>query len=83
MKEIEFDAGLLDRVRSLQVVSAVQEVFGQPHRHEGTGLRKLIKGHYEVRLGLGQRLVFEDRGHVLYFKMLGNHDQVRRFLKGL
>jgi hypothetical protein len=47
------------------------------------GMRKLRHGHYEVRLGLGQRLVFEDRGDTLHFKLFGGHDAVRRFLKGL
>lgn len=92
LKAVEFDRSLLDQLRLLpkerrravgEVIAGVQEAFGQPHRHGGSGVRKLLRGHYEVRLGLGQRLVFEDRGNVLHFKVLGTHDEVRRFLKGL
>ncbi len=91
MKAVEFDRSLLEQLRALpkerrqevgEAIAGVQEAFGRPHRHDGLGLRKLLRGHYEVRLGLGQRLVFEDRGNALHFKMFGNHDEVRRFLKG-
>ena len=92
MKTVEFDRGLLDQLRSLpkgqrhevgEANAGVQETFGHPHQHAGLGMRKLRHGHYEVRLGLGQRLVFEDRGDTLHFKLFGGHDAVRRFLKGL
>lgn len=92
MKNIEFDRGLLDRLRALpkgrrreigELIAAVQAAFGQPHQHMGTGLRKLRQRHYEIRLGLDQRLVFEDRGDALHFKLLGSHDDVNRFLRGL
>jgi len=92
LKNVEFDLALLTALRAMpkarrhevgEVIRAVQDTFGRPHRHAGLGLRKLRHGHYEVRLGLGQRLFFEDRGVALHFKLLGNHDEVRRFLKGL
>ncbi|MSR64783.1 MAG: hypothetical protein EXS18_03260 [Verrucomicrobiae bacterium] len=92
MKAVEFDRRLLERLRSLpkeqrrevgETIVGVQEAFGKPHQHGGLGLRKLQRGYFEVRLGLGQRLVFEDKGDVLHFKVLGRHDEVRRFLKGL
>jgi mRNA-degrading endonuclease RelE of RelBE toxin-antitoxin system len=92
LKVVEFDRSLLEQLRSLpkeqrrevgETIVGVQEAFGNPHQHVGLGLRKLQHRHYEVRLGLGQRLVFEDRGDALHFKMLGRHDEVRRFLKGL
>ena len=92
MKAVEIDRRLLEQLRALPTgqrhevgvaIAGVQKVFGKPHQHTGSGLRKLRRGHYEMRLSLGQRLVFEDTGRALYFKMLGNHDEVRRFLKGL
>jgi mRNA-degrading endonuclease RelE of RelBE toxin-antitoxin system len=92
LKAVEFDCALLKRLRSLpkeqrrevgEAIAGVQDAFGKPHRHAGLGVRKLARGYYEVRLGLGQRLVFEDRGDALHFKIFGNHDEVRRFLKGL
>ena len=92
MKAVEFDRSLLEQLRSLpkaqrhevgKAIAGVQETFGKPHQHVGLGLRKMQHGYYEVRLSLGQRLVFEDKGDALHFKVIGNHDEVRRFLKGL
>jgi mRNA-degrading endonuclease RelE of RelBE toxin-antitoxin system len=92
LKNIEFDRGLLEQLRALpkgqrrevgELIAAVQAAFGQPHQHAGAGLRKLRHRHYEIRLSLDQRLVFEDRGDALHFKILGNHDDVKRFLRRL
>jgi mRNA-degrading endonuclease RelE of RelBE toxin-antitoxin system len=92
LKTVEFDHSLLEQIRALpkpqrrevgEAIVAIQAAFGQPYQHTGLGLRKLRGGHYEVRLGLGQRLVFEDRSEALYFKALGNHGTVQRFLRGL
>src|SRR5450432_1793642 len=70
-----------------EVIRAVQENFGRPHQHTGIGIRDLApkgSGHhiYECRISKGIRLVFtlmDDR--MLYFHMMGTHDQVRQFLK--
>ena len=76
-----------DRARVGQLIRSVQENFGKPHMHSGAGIRDLSpKGSrvnvYECRIGRGLRLVFtSEPGPALYFHMIGNHDEVRRFLK--
>lgn len=90
MKTVTFDPAVLRDIRSLdraermlvgRAIQLAQEVFGQPHRHGGAGLRKLSGEFYEVRLGLAQRLVFENAPETLHFALLGDHADVRRFLK--
>ena len=90
MKAVAFEPSVLRQIRSLgrserqlvgRAVQLAQEFFGQPHRHGGTGLRKLAGEFYEVRIGLGQRLVFENTPDALHFVVLGEHEAVRRFLK--
>ena len=66
-----------------QAIEAVEKGFGQPHLHAGLGARKLSRLHYEMRVGLALRLIFMDQPDGLKFVFLGNHDQVRRFLKGV
>ena len=63
------------------LIEAVRESFGNPHAHRGTGTRALGQGLYECRLGLSVRMVFAAYHGLLYFHMLGNHDDVQRFLK--
>jgi hypothetical protein len=59
----------------------VQQHFGEPHSHRGSGIRKLRAGYFELRVGLNCRLIFTDEPAFLRFVAVGNHDQVRRYLK--
>ncbi len=69
------------------LIRRVQEAFGDPHLHSGIGIRDLSpKGSrlrvYECRLGRALRLIFTlERPSLLYFHMIGTHDDVRRYLK--
>ena len=92
MKEIELDDDFKKEVKALskearhiigQAISDVQEAFGNPHVHSGIGLRKLRPRLYEARTDLGQRLLFEDRDECLFFFKLGNHNEIRKYLKDL
>lgn len=65
-----------------QCIAEAQRLMGQPHLHRGIGLRKLRDEWYEIRVGLKLRLVFENTPHALSFEFLGDHDDVRNFLKG-
>jgi len=90
--KIEFDPDLLEQIRAFdkeqrraigELVEKVRLGFGQPHLHGGTGLRALGSDVYECRLNLRQRLVFTLEHGLLYFHFLGNHEDVRRFLKNV
>ena len=47
----------------------------------GLGLKKLGGRTYEFRAGLRLRIVYQDEGEVLLFVLVGNHEDVRRFLR--
>jgi hypothetical protein len=57
--------------------------FGHPHAHRGLGVRKLTRNFFEIRAGLGIRLVFKNCPESFLFLMAGNHDEVQKFLRGL
>ena len=44
-------------------------------------MRKLRDDWHEIRVGLKLRLVFENKPDALVFEFLGDHDDVKRFLK--
>jgi mRNA-degrading endonuclease RelE of RelBE toxin-antitoxin system len=74
----------LPKVQRKQIGQALTELersFGQPHQHRGLGVRPLRNDYYELRLGLNQRLVFSNSEEGLVCELLGNHDEVKRFLK--
>ena len=46
----------------------------------GLGVKKLGTGIFEVRVGLSLRIVYIKEGPKVFLALLGNHDEVRRFL---
>lgn len=71
-----------DREAALGVLRLLPEQFGRPHAHTGVGIRQLRPGLYEARIGLSLRAVFVRLGDHLDGRLVGSHDDVRRFLKG-
>lgn len=47
----------------------------------GLGLRKLASGIFEVRAGLALRIVCVEDGDRILVSLVGNHDDIRRFLR--
>ena len=76
-----------DRKRVGEIIRRVQEDFGRPHLHSGLGIRDLSPGGkrlgvYECRVSRPLRLVFTlERPSLLYFHIIGTHDEVKRFLR--
>lgn len=66
------------------VILSLPRVVGDPHTHAGLGMRKLHRsGIWEARVGLGLRLVFGLQPDMLSLVRVGNHEDVRRFLREL
>ena len=59
------------------------EAFGNPHIHSGLGIRKLKGNIFECRAGLANRFGFVDSGEQLVVSFLGNHDELRRWVRDL
>lgn len=73
-----------DRARCIKLIVEVPKVMGKPHEHSGIGLRKIHpSGVWEIRFGLGLRLLFTLKNKDLTFVTVGSHDHVRRFLASL
>ncbi|MBI4957611.1 MAG: hypothetical protein HY908_36735 [Myxococcales bacterium] len=67
-----------------EVLLSLPKAFGAPHLHAGLGLRKLhASGIWEARVGLGLRLVFAFAADTLTLVRVGDHDEVRRYLREL
>ena len=57
------------------------ERFGKPHEHGGIGIRKMIPGIFECRAGLQLRIVVSDAPDSLRAEFIGNHDEIRRWIR--
>lgn len=66
----------------LGAVDQLPDSFGKPHAHLGLGIRKIHpRGVYEFRVGRRCRLVFtHPQPDLLMLHILGDHDEVQRFL---
>jgi len=72
LSESEFDV-------VASALGKLPNAFGHPHAR--SGVRKLRGQIYEMRAGLDRRIVFRKEPDRLFLLLLGNHDQIRRFLK--
>lgn len=64
-------------------VAALGDAFGKPHLHSGLGIRRLKRGYFEFRADRDTRMVFKLEGSTASMILVGNHDDVRRFIKGV
>jgi len=67
-----------------EALLSLPRALGSPHLHAGLGMRKIHRtGIWEARVGLGLRLVFTFADDVLTLVRAADHDEVRRYLRGL
>lgn len=90
--EIDFSARFKAEARALSderkqqmadAIARLREEFGRAHLHSGLGIRPLHKNYFEFRIGRDMRAVFKLEGSRASLVMIGNHDDVRRQIKGL
>jgi len=69
----------------LGAVDQLPDSFGKSHAHMGVGIRKIHpRGVWEFRVGRRHRVVFtHPQPDLLMLHILGNHDEVQRFLDSL
>ena len=75
-----------DRQRITEAVEQIQGFFETRQAPEGLGLTKLFSREelgavFEARATLALRILFAVRQETVTFLMLGNHDEVRRFIR--
>lgn len=89
---IEFTGRFRDEMRTLaddqisgleQALGQLPAAFGQPHAHRGLGVRRLKRNYFEFRVGRDIRVVFTLEGSTAILRTVGNHDQVRAYLKNV
>ena len=64
-------------------IDRLLDYFLTGQRPHGLGLKRLHKQYWEIRVGLGIRVLFELGRDRLTFVFVGNHDDIRRWLKAV
>ncbi|MDF0643298.1 MAG: hypothetical protein P0111_04665 [Nitrospira sp.] len=70
-----------EKIECLLALCELAEGFGQPHTHNGLGIRKLGEKLFECRGSLAWRFIFQDRQTDLFISFLGNHDDIKSLLR--
>lgn len=76
----------LDPSRRHRVDRALQQLemlYAESQRPFGLGLKSLRPGIWEIRAGLGDRILFHRHGDLVELLIVGNHDEILRLLKQL
>ena len=72
------------RLAVFEALLALPRAVGDPHLHEGLGIRKLhASGIWEGRVGLGLRVIFTLETNLITLVRVGSHDEIRRYLRQL
>ncbi len=51
--------------------------------HKGIGLKRLTGDYWEIRKGLKARILFRWEGDVVEFILVGDHNDIKRYLKNI
>lgn len=79
LKKLDPDAK--DKVKT--AVNRYVDFFEGGQRPEGLGLKKFSKDVWEIRVDLKMRVIFRFEGELVQWGLVGNHDDIKRFLKHL
>ena len=75
----------LRATRQESTIQAIETLFSCLEQNRdipsGLGLKKLDKTYWEIRSTLADRIIFEWLKDEVTFRIIGSHDEVRRFLK--
>lgn len=67
----------------LNAIEALKTVLPTKLPLGSFGLKQLGHGTWEIRSTLKDRIIFSYENDIITFIMVGNHDDVRKFLKNL
>lgn len=73
----------LRRHRVDRALHQLEALYGIGQRPVGLGLKALKPGIWEIRAGLGDRVLFRWTGDSIQLLIVGNHDAIVRLLKRL
>ena len=64
-----------------KAISQLIDFILNSQKPKGLGLKKMYKNYWEIRVGLSIRILFELKGNLITFILVGDHNQMKQFLK--
>lgn len=69
--------------KTISAIDSLLEFIETRKKPEGLGLKKLYKDYWEIRLDIRNRIIFELKGEILNIAFVGDHNEVKRFIKNV
>ncbi|MBI5701788.1 hypothetical protein HZC34_08125 [Candidatus Saganbacteria bacterium] len=69
--------------KTLEAIHALIAYYESGIKAEGLGLKYLRDDVWEIRSSLKDRILFSLAGDIAIFLIVGNHDDIHRYLKNL
>lgn len=67
--------------KAILAVDGLLKFIETRQKPEGLGLKKLYRNYWEIRLDIDNRIIFELKGDTLNIAFVGDHNEVKRFIK--
>lgn len=71
----------LEKTQTAESLEAFNAMLIAGHCPVGLGFKKINHDKYELRVTIRLRVVIKSDGDTYYMVLVGNHDQVRRYLR--
>lgn len=68
--------------KTILAMDSLLKFFQTRQKPEGLGLKKIYKNYWEIRLDIRYRIMFEFNEGVVNVIFVGDHDDIKRFLRG-
>lgn len=69
--------------KTVMAIDSFLDFIQTRQKPEGLGLKKVYKNYWEIRIDTKNRVIFELRADAINFAFVGDHNTIKRFLKGL
>ena len=70
------------QLKAVQTIDILIDFFKTGRKPKGLGLKKLRNNYWEIRIDKGWRILFEFKSDLVTFIIAGDHDSIKKFLKG-
>ena len=70
-----------DKKQLIQALEKFNEFLTSGQLSAGLGFKKINHNKYEFRVTIRLRVVLKEEGNVFYLVLVGDHDEVRRYLR--
>ena len=70
-----------DKKKIIQALERFNEFLTSGHLLVGLGLKKINHDKYEFRVDIRLRVILKTEGNIFYLVFVGNHDDVRKYLR--